>query len=429
MTRRGLAVVAGAFALWAVGRLLGIDEFLVLAVAAAAAVVAAVLAVLVAGSAIAVRRRTTAPRLPAGASSHVLIDLRNESLLPVPVLLGEDRCADVLLDGADVARFVVPGLPRGAAVPAGYRITGRLRGRYTVGPLSLRMRDPLGLVERVRRYDAADEVVVYPAVEQLPGGVSLGRHQGSGTSLSRRLFNAGDEFHTMREYADGDDLRQVHWRSTAHRQRIMVRQNELPWDTQATILCDTRAEAHHGSGRDSSLERAVSAAASVVCHLDDHGYRVRLVTEADARVPAMASRDACLDRLAVLEATRHRSLGPVLGQLRSGEAEGLLVAVLPASEDGGGDLGTLLQVGRAFSGRVGIVLDTGAPGCYERADRFSAMLQSAGWRAAPLHPGVPLAAVWGDLMAGRRRRPRSPVSAPAAATSGIGPADAQTATA
>jgi uncharacterized protein (DUF58 family) len=420
MTRRGLALVVGALGSWAVGRLLGIDEFLVLAVAAATAVAAGALAVTLAGSAIAVRRRVTRTRLPAGESTRVVVDLRNESRLPVPVLLGEDQCADVLLESGDVARFVVPGLPRGATVPASYTVTGLLRGRYSIGPLTLRIRDPFGLVEKVRRYRATDELIVYPAIDPLPGGLSLGRHHGSGTSESRRLFNAGDEFHTMREYADGDDLRHVHWRSTAHRQRLMVRQNELPWDTQATVLCDTRAELHHGTGLSSSLERAVSAAASVVWHLDASGYRVRFATEADTRPPAMTTRDACLDRLAVLEPTRGRTLGPILQQLRSGEAEGLLVAVVPAPAETdeasmGGEISALLQVGRAFSGRLAIILDTGGPGSDERATRLAEFLSAAGWRAAAHGPRGPLGATWRDLMSGRRPRPTAyqPVSAAA----------------
>ena len=411
MTRRGLALVVAAFGSWAVGRLLGIDEFSILSVAAAVTVVAAVVAVFFSGSAVAVRRRLQRPRLPAGEESHVVIELRNESRLPVPLLLGEDACADRLLGQGRPSRFVVPGLPRGATVPAGYAVQGTLRGRYPIGPLTLRVRDPFGLVERTRRYRATDELIVYPAIETLPGSVQLGRHQGSGASRSRRLFNAGDEFHTMRDYVDGDDLRQVHWPSTAHRQRLMVRQNELSWDTQATVICDTRSEMHHGGGATSSLERAVSAAASVIWHLDGQGYRTRLVTEHDTRPPLPTTREASLDRLAVLEGSRGRALETILGQLRSAEAQGLLIAVLPAPPHNGqpvghggsaGDMTALLQAGRSFSGRIAIVLDTGAPGSQDRAERLAGFLTAAGWRAAPLSPAVPLATAWRELMSGRR---------------------------
>jgi uncharacterized protein (DUF58 family) len=425
MTRRGLAVLASAVLAWAVGRLLGIDEFLVIAVAAAVVVAGSLAAVAFAGAGVAVRRRVSRRRLPAGASARVTLELRNTSRLPVPILLGEDRCERALLAAANHARFVVPGLSRGAGVPADYVVTGRLRGRYTVGPLTLRIRDPFGLAERVRRYRATDELVVYPAIEELPRGLALGRHHGSGASQSRRLFNTGDEFHTMREYLDGDDLRHVHWRSTAHRQTLMVRQNEQPWDTEATVLCDTRSAVHHGSGAGSSLERAVSAAASVVWHLEAEGYRLRFFTEADVRPPRVTTRDACLDRLAVLEPTRGRELTPLLTRLRSANAEGLLVAILAAAPETDVDahMRALLQVGRTYSGRIAILLDTGAPGSARRAAQLAGMLDAAGWRTGTQAPGVRLAAVWREIAAGRRAQPtayRPDAAAPAAVPGGRG---------
>lgn len=414
MTRRGLSLIVAAVGCWAVGRLLGIEEFFVLSVAAAAAIGLGLAAVLFAGSAVAVRRRLDAPRLPAGSSTRVHIELRNESRLPLPLLLAEDTCDPILLQPESPSRFVVPGLRRSGTVTAVYTAHGNLRGRYTLGPLQLRVRDPFGTVERTRRYRATDELIVYPAVEALPGGLHLGRHHGAGASRSRRLFNAGDEFHTMREFTEGDDLRQVHWPSTAHRQRLMIRQNELSWDTQATVLCDTRSARHHGEGRESSLERAVSAAASVVCHLDVGGYRTRLVTEHDTRPPQASTRDAALDRLAVIEPSRGRALAPVLDRLRSAEGQGLFVAILPAPPDSGRDggrsgadsgvsaeLSTLLQVGRGFAGRMAVILDTDAPGSAEQAARTAALLTAASWRAVVWSPGHRLADTWRDLLAAR----------------------------
>jgi uncharacterized protein (DUF58 family) len=402
-TKRGASVAVAAIGSWAVGRLLGIDEFYVLSVAAAVALLAGFAVVGFSGSAVAVRRTVSRTRLPAGGHAQVVVDLRNESRLPLPTLLGEDACDDALMDEVGAARFVVPALSRGSTLPASYVLHGGLRGRYVVGPLLLRIRDPFALFERTRRYRATNELVVYPAIEDLPGAVSLGRHSGSGSSRSRRLFNAGDEFHTMREYNDGDDLRQVHWRSTARRGKLMVRQNEMPWDAYVTLLADTRAAQHHGTGKDSSLERTVSAAASILWHMDAHGYRARLVTEHDARPGVATGKDALLDRLAVLEPTRGRSLEPVLAQLRSTEAQGLLVAVIPASDpQSSTEMTTLLQAGRAFSGRVVMIVDTGGAGSGERAQRLIRLFRAANWRAGVLGFGDSLGDTWADAMSGRQ---------------------------
>ena len=82
----------------------------------------------------------------------------------------------------------------------------------------------------------------------------------------------------MREYRRGDDLRRVHWRSSARVGELMVRREEQPWQSRATVFLDNRAGAHRGQGIASSLEAAVSAAASIAVHLSQRGFTVRLVT-------------------------------------------------------------------------------------------------------------------------------------------------------
>ena len=62
----------------------------------------------------------------------------------------------------------------------------------------------------------------------------------------------------MREYRRGDDLRRVHWRSSAHAGELMVRREEQPWQSRATLFVDNRKVAHRGTGAASSLEHAVS---------------------------------------------------------------------------------------------------------------------------------------------------------------------------
>ena len=76
----------------------------------------------------------------------------------------------------------------------------------------------------------------------------------------------GDDFYALRDYVVGDDLRRVHWPSTARHDELMVRQDEMPWQGRATVLLDVRRAAHTAA----SLELAVSAAASV-----DHGVGPR----------------------------------------------------------------------------------------------------------------------------------------------------------
>ncbi|MDP8969602.1 MAG: DUF58 domain-containing protein, partial [Actinomycetota bacterium] len=314
ITQRGLALLGCAGLVWLVGRLLGIPELYIVAGSSAGLVAAGAVAVRLSSATISVRRDLTARRLHHGGSAEAVIELRNDARLPASLLLVEDGGHHAL---AAPPRFVVPGLGPGRTVTLSHRVYGNARGRFTVGPLRISVRDPFGATQRVRRYTATDEFVVYPRIEALDTDLPVGVHRGSGASQDRRLLSAGDEFYTMREYVTGDDLRMVHWPSTAHRARLMVRQQEQQRQSQATVLCDTRAAAHQGVGARSTLEKAVSAAASVIWHLADRGYQVRLVTEGQEQTAAVEPRAALLERLAEVRPSRIPGLAAALSRLRA----------------------------------------------------------------------------------------------------------------
>lgn len=415
-TTRGLALLGGGVLLWLVGRVLGIGELNVVAVTAVAVVVAGCVAVRLGSTSIAVRRTLATPRLLADTAADVVLELRNQQRLPTGLLLVSDEVPPRL---GDAPRFVVPGLAGGGLTSLRYALVGHARGRYRIGPVVVRVRDPFGTAEHVRRYGAVDEVLVYPRVEPLAGAAARGASRGSGSSATRRLLSSGDEFYTMREYVTGDDLRRVHWPSTARRSTLMVRQQEQPWQAQATTLVDLRALVHRGAGPDSTLEHAVGAAASVVWHLAERGYEQRLVTDSVSASTRAEPWLQLLERLAEAAASDVVSLAPVLQRLRGTGAAGLLVAVVappPRRRSGAPtgpgrraaaeplgrhpDVQALLQAGRAFDERVALVVAPLAGS--ERADALAALLDATGWRAATIAPRTPIAATWQELVARRR---------------------------
>lgn len=403
ITARGAGLLAGAVLLWGMGRLLGVEELYVAAAAVGLLVAVAAAGVRMSATTVAVRRGLTSSRLANGEPAEVTLELRNDSRWErAPLLLVSDDCHWTL---AERPQFLVEGLRAGGSRRLRYDIRGTMRGRYTVGPMRIGVRDPFGVVQLVRRYTATDEVVVYPVVEALPEGLTRGNHRGSGTSDTRRLFSTGDEFHTMREYQQGDDLRLIHWPSTAHRSTLMVRQQEQPWQAEAFVLLDTRLTAHRGSGPSSTLEKAISVAASAVTHLGRQGYRLRLVTEADTRAPVVETWDAHMDRLAELNGSHETNLTR-LATLRGTGAEGLLVAVL-AVPDGDGplrshaDVRAMLQVGRMFASRLVVVVH-GGQSDRERAREAAGLLRVAGWRTTTLTPHESLDERWRAVLGGRR---------------------------
>lgn len=400
LTRRGVALVAGGAGCWAAGRLLGVTELYLLAVALPTLVAASALVVALTDHRLAVRRRLSAVRAHPGERLEVAIDLRNDGRLGTGFLLVAERCPYGLRGDTDGAepRFVVPRVPAGAVRTLVYPLVTSSRGRWEIGPLDIRIRDPFGAAERTRRYSATNELIVYPVVEELPAGGRMGTTVGSGGRARRRMVGGGEEFHTIREYRTGDDYRRVHWSSTARHQQLMVRQNEQGFVARATVLLDTRTRAHRGVGDDGSFEWAVRAAASILDHFHGRGYETRLsvLGTRDADRPD-DTLDGHLTRLALAETTNDADLRHAAGGFRN--SDGLLVAVLgSAGPDPAGDpeLLALLVAGRRFSSKAALVAAHGP------ADETVALLTAARWRAAVLANGV--AEAWQRIDAQTPRR-------------------------
>jgi uncharacterized protein (DUF58 family) len=203
-------------------------------------------------------RRTEPSRLPVGHEAQVSVVLQNVSKLPAGILLVEDQVPYAL---GDRARFVVDRIEPGGGREMRYRLRADVRGRYQVGPLTVRLADPFGLVELARSFTAAGRLTVTPPIVPLPHGRLTGSWMGGGESRARTVATAGENDVAPREYRHGDDLRRVHWRSTARRGELMVRREEQQWQSRGTLFLDTRRVAHWGDGPAGSFEQAVSAAA------------------------------------------------------------------------------------------------------------------------------------------------------------------------
>ncbi len=201
-----------------------------------------------------------------------------------------------------VTRRRIGLLRPGARDTATLAVTGTVRGRHDVPPAVLIVADPFGMVRRTRTAAGAETtpghatvLTVLPVIHRLTGRPVAAPAGAAAIGRGRSLGVAGEQDSAVREYAPGDDVRRVHWRSTAHHGGLMVRQEEQPWQSGLTVLLDTRAAAHAGTGPDSSFELAVSAAASVLDHAARLGYEVRLITStarSSRYVPGAARADS-----------------------------------------------------------------------------------------------------------------------------------------
>jgi uncharacterized protein (DUF58 family) len=271
-----------------------------------------------------------------------------------------------------------------------------------LGPLTLRLSDPFGMCELVRAFSATDALLVTPVVVPLPSTPLGGEWAGSGESRTRSVASAGEDDVATREYRHGDELRRVHWRSTARRGELMVRREEQPWESHCTVLLDTRHDAHRGEGPASSFEWAVSAAASVALHVARAGYVVSLQGVDGAALTSPLDESgpqATLDALAIVQAS---SAGPIPPGTRLTAQDGLLVAVLGALTTQ--DAETLLRVHRRAASAVAVLLDVDTWRAADSPDpnRGAAILRGAGWRVVVARAGDDLTTLWPQVARGSR---------------------------
>jgi uncharacterized protein (DUF58 family) len=287
-------------------------------------------------------RRLSPARVTVRSEARVRLRLDNVSRLPTGLLMLEDRVPYVL---GPRPRFVLDRVEPGGQREVSYRVRSDMRGSYPLGPLQLRLTDPFGMCELTRSFSTFDTLTVVPRTVPLPPVRLTGDATGYGDGRHRSLALAGEDDVIPRGYRHGDDLRRVHWRSTARYGELMVRREEQPQKARCTVLLDTRRGAYTGSGPDSSFEWAVSAAASVCVHLLERGYAVRLLTDTGTMVPGPEgigfagdpsdTAGLLLDTLALLEHSDQEGMSYAYDMLRgaAGGQEGLLVAFLGALDE------------------------------------------------------------------------------------------------
>ncbi len=434
LTTRGRCFLAAGLACALVAFALGQRDVLRVAVLLAALPLAAAWVVSRSRYRLSCTRRLDPARVTAGLPSSVSLRLDNVSRLATGLLLVEDRVPYVL---GSRPRFVLDRVEPHGSCDVVYTVRSDVRGRYSLGPLSVRLTDPFGMCELQRGFTATDMLTVAPAVVELSSLPLGGQRGGSGESSARALAAAGEDDVATREYRHGDPLHRVHWRSTARRGELMVRREEQPWQSRATVVLDIRSDAHRGEGPGSSFEMAVSAAASVAVHLVRRGYLVRLVTSDGAEIGGNESvlggdtEGLLLDALAVVEPAAGRNdreggLGALASTVRRAR-EGVVILILGAPVGGASgqspDAHVLAGVAPYVRSGVAVLLDTaswspssgspspgstrsarqGRDGAEDRASgsaTVAAVLANANWRVVPLGAGGSLAAAWEGVMTG-----------------------------
>jgi uncharacterized protein (DUF58 family) len=400
LTTRGRSFLAGAGAATVSAFILGERDLLRVAVLLAALPLLAAMYVGRSRYKLACSRSLEPGRAPVGSSARVILRLQNMSRLPTGTLLLEDRLPYAL---GSRPRVVLERLGAHQASSVAYTVRADVRGRYPIGPLVIRLTDPFGLCELTRSFPSVDRLTVIPQVVALPAVRLAGEYAGTGDSRARSVAVHGEDDAATREYRRGDDLRRVHWRSTARTGGLMVRREEQPWESRATVVLDTRVFAHRGEGPTASFEWAVSAAASIAVHLRQAGYKLRMVTGGGVDLDAgeIGGEGILLDTLADVKLAQNGDISILVEQVRRRSDGGLIIGIFGSLTTAEAELLGGLRgngatcIGFAIDSSTWVTMGSGERQDADREHAAAALaLVHSGWRSVPVRHGDTLPALW-----------------------------------
>ncbi len=212
----------------------GLMELYVLGAGLVAAVVVAVVVVRRRLADVRVQRVVRPSTVAVGEPARVDIRVTNVDRRPTPHLLLWEPVGE-----GGGAPMQLAALGPGEAASAAYRVPTTRRGVLVAGPLRASRRDVLGLASRTFVIAGSDEVLIVPQHVHLPfpDAGSAGR---LGQHLRMKAWGqTGGEFHSLREYVPGDDLRRINWKASARSEDLVVRETALEGVRRCTVVLDT----------------------------------------------------------------------------------------------------------------------------------------------------------------------------------------------
>ena len=268
LTRQGLQALAAALVLFGMGVGLGFEAVRLLAGVALGAVVSA--AVIARGRpSVRVEREVHPQRVERGQAAVARLEVRNVGVRRAAAFTAREHVGDSSVE------VQVPALAPDAAMVRTYRLPTERRGRLDIGPLTLLREDPLGLVHAVIETGAMGALLVHPRTH-LMRPLEAGRTRQYDGLANEDAPRGSTTFHALREYVIGDELRHVHWRTSARTGQLMIREHLDPHQPRLTVILDTAQEAYGAD--EESFEEAVEIAASLVRSFADPGHPTRLLT-------------------------------------------------------------------------------------------------------------------------------------------------------
>jgi uncharacterized protein (DUF58 family) len=320
MTRTGLAALLAGVAALVIGLRFGWTSFDLIGIGLLASVLIGFV-VIVRPSRLAIDRQIQPPRAPKGSPAIALLTFANRGRGTVGVTVAHQPFGD------HQVRTVIPKLRRGERGMRTYRLPTTRRGIFDVGPVEVTRRDPFELFRVMRKHGHTEQIWVYPRVlgfRPLPTGRT--RHLEGPSSDTSPQGNV--TFHRVREYVVGDDLRLVHWRSTARTGQLVVKHNVDTSQPYTVVLFDQR-QSRYPTDDVEAFEAAVDVAASVVVASagDKAPIELRLTDGTAIGGPRLRDATPLIDVLTGVQPQQNGSLQSQLLTLRRSRGGTSLVVV------------------------------------------------------------------------------------------------------
>lgn len=317
MTRLGLSAVPVGVALLVLGLLAHWQPLGVLG-AGLVLLVAASLGYVARRPRLRLERAVEPPRVEKGSPAIAVIHVTNLSRRTLAPIAIEQRLGDRPI----AARL--PRLRRGERGLRTYRLPTSQRGTFEVGPVEMPRADPFGLCRTVQRMGEPQQISVHPRLlrlRPLPTGISRNLEGPSSDTAPQGSVT----FHRLREYVVGDDLRTVHWPSTARLGKLVVRHNVDTAQPYTVVLLDLNPAGYS----EESFEEAVDVAASVAVSMSEGKAPVQLRTTTGDRLGGPSYRDptAVVDYLTGVAPSEEGSLEAELVLLRRDRGGTALIVV------------------------------------------------------------------------------------------------------
>jgi uncharacterized protein (DUF58 family) len=293
-----------------------------------------------------IEREIQPPRVPKGSPAIAFLTFANRGRRTVPVSVATQPF------GAQQVRTVIPKLRGGERGTRAYRLPTRQRGIFDVQPVEVTRRDSFELFRLSRKHGRPERIWVYPRVlgfRTLPTGQM--RHLEGPSSDTSPQGNI--TFHRLREYVAGDDLRLVHWRSSARAGRLLVKHNVDTSQPFTVVIFDQRPSLY----TEETFEQAVDVAASVLVAsgVNKAPIELRLTDGTVIGGPRVREVTPLIDFLTGVKSDPNGSLRPHLLTLR--RTRGGTSLVIVTGELDPAELPNVAALRRRFDRLVVISLD------------------------------------------------------------------------